>query len=109
MSRERISINPIARLQAFGDVGVGDIRDVLRDEGLDFHLEAIFEESADFALPTFVVFEPGVGGDFACAFDVVFGEIDFHCIIEIALSEIFRANTEELCLRNREASTFECE
>ena len=67
----------------------------LRDQRLDFELEAVFEHQLDFFLPGFLL-EPGIAGDLLGPLDVVLVELDLHAGRQLAPVEIDAAQPEEL-------------
>src|SRR5262245_16120211 len=61
--KHRPLIQKVLVVQPLRHVFLGDVADVLADEGLDFELEAVFEEGFDLALPALVLLKPGIAGD----------------------------------------------
>src|SRR5688572_15068079 len=62
-------IQEILLLQPLRDVFLGDVADVLADEGLDFQLEAVLQHPFDFFLPGLLLLEPRIAGDLLGPFD----------------------------------------
>lgn len=90
----RILPQPVLRFESCGDIFLGDIGDVFGDEGFDFHFEAVGEHFFDLSLPLLVFFEPGVGGDLFCSFDVAVVEVDFDIVGEAAAFEVDGSDAE---------------
>ena len=61
---------PVLRFEPSRDIFLGDVADVLRNQGFHFHFEAVGEHFFDLLLPLLVFLEPGVRGNLLGAFDV---------------------------------------